>query len=162
MRKIHTLKTEAHYHIFSKTSVSCLLCLQLGDQDKSWTPHIACVNRISGFSHWIKGKRKSVSFGIPMVWREPRNHHDDCFFCMVKSLGRNAKSMKHIKYPNIPSAMRPVPHSDDVPVPIRPEYVHRNSSSNSSSSDREDADVEEEFNSTLFKILGCQKNLHNC
>ena len=122
--------------------------IKLGDQGKPWAPHIACVNCISGFSHWIKGKRKSMPFGIPMVWREPKNHHDDCYFCMVKPLGRNAKSMKHIKYPNILSAMRPVPHSDDVLVPICPENVHRSSSSNSSSSDREDADVDEEFNPT--------------
>lgn len=118
--------------------------IQLGDQDNPWAPHIACVNCISGFSHWSKGKRKSMPFGIPMVWREPKNHHHDCYFCMIKPLGRNAKSMKHIKYPNIPSAMQPVPHSDDVPVPICSENVHRRSSS----SDSEHAGVDEDFSPT--------------
>ena len=52
-----------------------------------------------------------------MVWREPRNHVDDCYFCIT---GFNASSRKKIKYPNLRSAMRPVPHSDDLPVPTPP------------------------------------------
>ena len=52
-----------------------------------------------------------------MVWRELRNHADDCYFCLTNITGFNASSRKKIKYPNLRSAMRPVPHSDDLPVP---------------------------------------------
>ncbi|KAL7630739.1 UNVERIFIED_CONTAM: hypothetical protein RMT77_002529 [Armadillidium vulgare] len=34
--------------------------------------------------------------------------------------GFNASNRKKIKYPNLPSAVRPVFHSDDLPVPIPP------------------------------------------
>ena len=51
-----------------------------------------------------------------MVWREPRNHADDCYFCLTYITGFNASSRKKIKYPNLRSAMRPVPHSNDLPV----------------------------------------------
>ena len=55
-----------------------------------------------------------------MVWRELRNHADDCYFCLTNITGFNASSKKKIKYPNLRSAMRLVPHSDDLPVPTRP------------------------------------------
>lgn len=60
---------------------------------------------------------------------------------MVKLLGKNAKSMKHIKYPNIQSAIRPVPHSDGIPLPICPENVHRASSSSDHEHDAVDEDL---------------------
>lgn len=101
--------------------------IELGHQDKPWAPHIACVKCFAGLCHWNKGNRKSMPFGIPVVWREPTNHHDDCYFCMVKPLGRNGISLKYIKYPNIPSVTQPVPHSDVVPVPRPPEILERTS-----------------------------------
>ena len=60
------------------------------------------------------------NFAVPMVWREPGNHADDCYFCLTNITGFNASSRKKIKYPNLRSAMRPVPHSDDLPVPTPP------------------------------------------
>nr|CAH7755025.1 unnamed protein product [Callosobruchus chinensis] len=37
--------------------------------------------------------------------------------------GQNTKSLKYINYPNLPSAIRPVPHDADIPVPIPPKVV---------------------------------------
>ena len=42
---------------------------------------------------------------------------DDCYFSLTNITGFNASSRKKITYPNLRSAMRPVPHSDDLPVP---------------------------------------------
>ena len=55
-----------------------------------------------------------------MVWKEPRNQIDDCYFCIVKSGGRsfNSKTRSKIKNPNLDSAVRPIPHSDQLPVPV--------------------------------------------
>ena len=54
-----------------------------------------------------------------MVWREPpRNHVDDCYFCSMSIAGVNKKKQKSLNYPNLPSAIRPVPHSDGLPVPV--------------------------------------------
>ena len=76
-----------------------------------------------------------------MVWREQTDHLNDCYFCMVKPGAFNAQSIKKITYPYIPSAIRPVSHSMDIPVPAPPEYLPSESegsrSSTSSSSDQE-------------------------
>jgi hypothetical protein len=52
-----------------------------------------------------------------MVWREPKNHFDDCYFCIVNIIGINRNNRDKWSYPGLPSARRPVPHSDLVPVP---------------------------------------------
>ncbi|KAK4882047.1 hypothetical protein RN001_005366 [Aquatica leii] len=52
-----------------------------------------------------------------MVWREPRCHLTDCYFCMTSTVGFSSKSKLTIEYPNIPSALRLVPHNDTLPIP---------------------------------------------
>ena len=74
-----------------------------------------------------------------MVWREPRNHTDDCYFCLTNITGFNASSRKKIKYSNLRSAMRPIPHSDDLPVPIPPVNKDLLSSSDEEMPSREDS-----------------------
>ena len=74
-----------------------------------------------------------------MVWREPRNYADDCYFCLTNITGFNASSRKKIKYPNLWSAMRPVPHSDDLPVPTPPVNKDLLSSSDEEMPSREDS-----------------------
>ena len=91
--------------------------MRLGDQDKTWAPHTVCRSCVENLRQWTKGIRKSLSFGIPMVWREPQNHVNDCYFCMTNISGFNAKTKSLITYPNLPSAIRPVPHSVEVPIP---------------------------------------------
>ena len=51
-----------------------------------------------------------------MVWREPKNHHDDCYFCTVDMSGWNQRKKKDCYYPDIVSARRPIPHCAEVPV----------------------------------------------
>ncbi|KAK4879102.1 hypothetical protein RN001_007248 [Aquatica leii] len=55
-----------------------------------------------------------------MVWREPRCHLTDCYFCMTSAVGFLSKSKRTIQYPNIPSALRPVSHNDTLPIPEPP------------------------------------------
>lgn len=35
---------------------------------------------------WSYTEQNSILFAIPMVQREPKNHVDDCYFCMTNSL----------------------------------------------------------------------------
>jgi len=95
---------------------------KISDQDKSWTPHICCRKCAKNLSLWLNGKRHAVPFAVPMVWREPSNHTTDCYFCMVPPVsGGITKKMKWtIVYPNIPSALRPVPQAEGIPVPEPP------------------------------------------
>ncbi|XP_076031939.1 uncharacterized protein LOC143019842 [Oratosquilla oratoria] len=53
-----------------------------------------------------------------MIWREPRDHVTDCYFCVTRVAGFTSKTRHLITYPSLDSAIRPVPHSDDVPKPI--------------------------------------------
>ena len=71
-----------------------------------------------------------------MVWREPWNHADDCYFCLTNITGFNASSRKKIKYPNLWSA---IPHSDDLPVPTPPVNKDLLSSSDEEMPSREDS-----------------------
>ena len=78
-------------------------------------------------------------FAVPMVWRAPQNHADDCYFCLTNITGFNAWSRKKIKYPNLRSAMRPIPHSNDLPVPTPPVDKDLLSSSDEEMPSREDS-----------------------
>ena len=89
-----------------------------------------------------------LKFGVPMVWREPKNHVDDCYFCLVNVKGFNKKNKQHLQYPNIHSAMRPIPHSDKVPIPIftkLPDIDEDQLRSSTSSTNSDDDDKEQDI-----------------
>jgi len=71
----------------------------------------------------------AMPFAIPVVWREPSNHSSDCYFCLTSPVasGMNKKKKQRIDYPNIPSAIRPVPHGEDLPVLEPPKGYNLNS-----------------------------------
>ena len=76
-----------------------------------------------------------------MVWKEQATHVDDCYFCMTDVAGFSSKSKGNIKYPNLPSAIRPITHSGDLPPPLfisLPELVDEPVSSTSKESFLED------------------------
>ena len=52
-----------------------------------------------------------------MVWREGKDPIMDYYFCMINLKGINHKYKHHIQYPDVPSAIRPIPHGPDLPVP---------------------------------------------
>ena len=95
-RTITSLLRTAYFHYFD---------CKIGDQDKSWAPHICCKPYYNGLTAWFNGKKAAFNFALPMVWREPRNHADDCYFCLTNITGFNASSRKKIKYLNLRSAM---------------------------------------------------------
>ncbi|XP_076340223.1 uncharacterized protein LOC143240882 [Tachypleus tridentatus] len=92
--------------------------MKLGDQDKDRTPHIVYHSCVENLRQWTKCSRKKLSFGFPMIWIESHNHISDCYFCTVNLSGVKGKTKSLIEYLNIPSAIRSVPHSDSVPVPV--------------------------------------------
>jgi hypothetical protein len=68
----------------------------------------------------------TMPFSIPMVWREPSNHSNDCYFCLISPVasGMNRKKKQRIDYSNIPSVIRPVLHGEDLPVSEPPkDYI---------------------------------------
>ena len=53
-----------------------------------------------------------------MVWREPKDHYSDCYFCGIKSKGINRMNKNSVSYTTLDSAIRPVPHSEELPFPV--------------------------------------------
>ena len=94
--------------------------MKIGDQDKPWTPYIVCSTCIEHLRQWKSGKRNLLKFGEPIIWREPQNHHDDCYFCVFDVVGLNKRTKKSNKfgYPGSKSTIRSVATSDYIPVPV--------------------------------------------
>jgi len=89
---------------------------KVGYRDKSWASHICCVICVRLHTGWVNGACQ-ILFAIPMVWREPKDHSSDCYFCLTNVTGITSISKRAPKYPDLPSAIRPVPHSEELPVP---------------------------------------------
>ncbi|KAF2899006.1 hypothetical protein ILUMI_07173 [Ignelater luminosus] len=90
--------------------------VKLRDEDKPWAPHKVCSIYVEELRQWSQGEKQSFRYGVPIVWREPTNHSDYCYFCLCIVQGFNLKNRKDILYPNIRSAIRPAPHGPEVPV----------------------------------------------
>ena len=113
-RKAITATVKKAYHLY----FGC----KMGDQYKSWAPHMCCRKCAKNLSQWLNDGRHAMPFAVHMVWREPSNHTTDCCFCMVPPVsgGITKKKKWTMEYPNIPSALRPVLHGEGISVPERP------------------------------------------
>ncbi|KAI6658271.1 hypothetical protein LOD99_15545 [Oopsacas minuta] len=58
-----------------------------------------------------------------MVWREPKNHHDDCYFCMVNMSGWNRQKKNSWQCPDIDSAREPIRDCSKIQVPVLPSLL---------------------------------------
>ena len=121
----------------------------IGDEDKPWAPHSVCLSCMSGLYKWLDKKSTSFKFAVPMIWREPKDHYSDCYFCLTPAIkkynelflnfnfnfsGFNKKIRRKVVYPSLPCAIRPVPHSISLPVPSIPNESDIDALSNSCSS----------------------------
>ena len=61
-----------------------------------------------------------MPFAIPMIWREPKDHIQDCYFCLVNVKEFSSKTKSKIAYPNLDSTSRPVPHDASLPILLFP------------------------------------------
>ena len=71
----------------------------LGDQDKSWAPHKVCYVCVENLRKWSKKKDKQTfRLAILMIWREPTNYCNGCYFCSVNVSGYNTRNKSVISY----------------------------------------------------------------
>jgi hypothetical protein len=61
-----------------------------------------------------------MPFAYPVLWREPADHISDCYYCLTKVTGINARYKDSIQYAKVTSVTAPIPHSDEFPVPKPP------------------------------------------
>ncbi|KAL7639433.1 UNVERIFIED_CONTAM: hypothetical protein RMT77_009934 [Armadillidium vulgare] len=105
---------------FVKKSYHAYFGINLRDKDKAFAPNTCCKTCVENLRRWVNKKAKSLPFGVPMVWGEIKDHDTDCYFCMTNLYGFNRKNKHHVKYPNVPSAIKPVPHGPGIPIPTPP------------------------------------------
>ena len=103
--------------ILQKKAYLAYFGIKHSNQDKSWAPYKVCRACVKNPTQWTNGKHNSLSFGFPMIWREPAKYVDDCYFCIVNVAGFSFKNKSKINYPNTSSVMRRVRHSDSIPAP---------------------------------------------
>jgi len=124
---------------------------KVGDQDKSWAPHVCHTVCYSGLTQWLNGKRKAMPFAVPMIWWEPKSPANDCYFCMTNIAGYTKKNKWYIV--DCETALRPVPHDSENVVPLPPECE---------TSDEEPHSTDEVVDDTedVFEAVLTDENLH--
>ena len=93
---------------------------KVGDKDKSWAPHTCCMMCVRLLTGWVNGSRQML-FAVLIVWKETKDHSSNCYFCLTNIMGITSKPEHTVKYPDLPSAMRPVFYREELPVPKPPE-----------------------------------------
>ena len=101
---------------------------KVGDQDKSWVTRICYVTCVRLPTGWVNCSRK-MPLAFPMVWRELRDQVSGCFFCFSNISRITSKSRHTVNHPALPSAMRPVPQCEELPVPKPPTFSNDDSDS---------------------------------
>ncbi|CAH2088307.1 unnamed protein product [Euphydryas editha] len=82
-----------------------------------------------------------MPFGQPIIWREPKDHVSDCYFCLTDVKGFSKKSKHTVNYTEVSSLTKPMPHSEDIPVPKPPSHVEGSSTISNSDDECEDFQV---------------------
>ena len=90
-----------------------------------------------------------------MVWREPTDHVSDCYFCLTSITGVTAQSKHNVQYPNLPYAMRAVPHIAELPVPKPPTNM---TLSDSESTDEDVGQANNNMDCDPTIVRGCSYN----
>ncbi|CAG9787072.1 unnamed protein product [Diatraea saccharalis] len=103
---------------FVKSAYFKYFGVHISNLQKPWVPNTVCQNCVVSSRQWSNGKRSALKFKTPMIWWEPRNHHDDCYFCMVNITGINSANRDKWSYPTLSSAQKPLTHSDQSLAPV--------------------------------------------
>lgn len=74
-----------------KTAYQLYFGFSIDERDKNWLPKICCNSCSRTLRGWLEGSHKSMPFTMPMIWSEPQNHENDCYFCMTSTKGFSKK-----------------------------------------------------------------------
>ena len=81
-----------HVSLCVKGAYEAYYQVPLGDQEKNWAAHVVCHKCEKMIQNWTKGKQKGLPFDVPMVWREPKDYLNDCYFCILTQKRSERKS----------------------------------------------------------------------
>lgn len=94
--------------------------IEIENQTKCWVPHTICSTCHRNLHKWGNNEGH-MSFGRPMIWRDPINHETNCYICLTKTYGYSRKIKDLVMYAVVDSVTHPVPHSAELPVPPSPQ-----------------------------------------
>ena len=80
-------------------------------------------------------EKSSVTIWNTNDLEETKNPIDDCYFCLVNVKGHSRKNKHLIQYSNFDSALRLIPHSDQIPIPTFTHLFQIDNEYSASSSD---------------------------
>lgn len=91
-------------------------------QNADWAPNICCTTCLSMLHNFMKRKTRKMKFGQPMIWLPPPRHKEStCYVCVNKAaLACGRKAAKSFRYKGTRYAVRPKPHSRQLPIPSFP------------------------------------------
>ena len=95
---------------FVKQAYFAYFKVKLGYQDMPRATRKVRKQCVDSLPIWTKRIREKLAFCIPMLWLEQKDNCADCYFCLVKTSGFNKKNESKAEHPNLPSAIRPMPH----------------------------------------------------
>jgi hypothetical protein len=98
-----TFESQRNFTTLIKKCYEFYFGCKVGDQGKYWAPHICCVTCVRFLTGWVNGSRHTP-FAVPMLWREPKDHSSDCYFCLTNITRITSKYKHTVKCPNVPSA----------------------------------------------------------
>jgi hypothetical protein len=75
--------TEACHKPDHEESLPSLFWMPDWEPGQELGPAQCCKTCAANLRKWLSRKRRSMSFAIPMLWREQTNRISDCYFCMV-------------------------------------------------------------------------------
>ena len=84
------------------------------EMSKSWAPNVICAACVRYLKAWLNGTKKSMSYAVPMIWRKHTNHVTDCYFCQTNLTGYSIRTRQNIRFPNVKSVTKPVPHTKNM------------------------------------------------
>lgn len=89
--------------------------MQLDNQNKTCGSH--SVYRTCGVALrlWSRCKKHSMFLAVLLIWREPKNHYNNCYLCLANTRGYNVKNEKY-NTSQLPSAVWPVPYNESLPI----------------------------------------------
>ena len=104
-----------------------------------------------------------MPFSIPIIWREPKNQCQDCYFRLTKTKGFSFEQRDKITYSSLDSARTLVSHDDSMPPPVPPQHG-LDAIDNSADEDNSDGLTSSNYtdsDTTENPILFSQKHLNN-
>lgn len=114
------------------------------DLNQPWIPKRICRVCDSRLRRWKSGERQMI-FSSPMIWRAPRDHDSDCYFCINTKFGFNSRNSRSLLYTTTSFVTLPVlvsntSHDEDeaMEIDVSDENIAESLSNTVQENDKED------------------------